>query len=264
MSSFPIRLTNMDKDTYDDIRNTQQVNKYKGLNTYKLKLCSTHADNYVDALASQNPTTQADNKGENNPVGGLRWSLPAIAGNHIQNALIRVISVHIPQSTFNYTILSTDNASLKIDYDTGKRRFDLLYIKSNNVINKTYISSGSGVFPYPALGSKNMSAYYKAHHTGQVEKTADFMELMPIGNESMIDTDFILCNNPFGSTINLELVEPDNLTNVSISSSKDGEDGATLGHDPLGSNNNIIDNPVVYELEVILLPDNQSNDKFSY
>lgn len=259
------RETDMDKSTFNDIRDSQQNDKYRALNKYKIKLCSTHADNYIDADASQNPDTQSGDKGENNPSGGLRWNLPAIPGNHIQNALVRVVGCHLPASVFNYTALDTHNGKFQIDFSGGKKRFDLLYIKSSNVINKTYVSNSDNlVFPYQALGSINIQSLYKAHHSGLASKDPEVMLITPAGNETMIDSDFILCNNPFGSTINLELIEPNSLANVPISSCKSGEEDAKVGADGSGSNNSIIDNPIVWELEVILLPDNQSNDKFSY
>ena len=264
MDGLLARHTQMKADTFDAVREDQQVNKYRALNTYKIKLCSTHAENYVVADATENPNTISASKGNNNPTGGLRWRLPAIQGNHINNALIKVVNCHIPASCYNYAILKDHSGNLEMDFSTTTfTKNDLVYFQSSNVVDKTFVSSPNGsVIRKAIIGSKNISPLYKAHSAGGAIKDPTLIEPIETSNTGVIDNDYVLCSNPFGSTLNLEIITPDEFTAPPIENSRTGDDDLVIGAS--ATNNSIIDNPIVWELEIKLLPDNQSNDKFSY
>ena len=267
MSNLDYRRTNMDKETYNYLESKQQYDKYNALNTYKVKLCSTHADNYIEDNIAQTPGTATKAGTGQNPSGGLRWSLPAIPGNHINNCLIKVVGVSIPACSYAYDIQFVSDGYYQLKYkdtDHPNTQFDVLYVKSNNAMRKTFISQEKSIFPAPILGSLNVSYLYKHAHIGNDEGAKDtFISNVPISDgTNMIDNDYILCANPFGGNIHLELVLPETLGNKEIRCSLDGERATTLADG--ATENTLLNVPVIYELEIKLLPDNQSNDKFSY
>ena len=269
MSRLNYRHTNMDAESYNGIELAQQVNKYDALNTYKIKLCSTHAREWIPASTSETPGsegTTVPTKAQSNPPGGLTWDLPVIPGNHINKCLIKVVGIHIPVSCLDYDLhkTSSETGVFQLEFDNQvSSKYDLLYITSNNVIQKTFVSSThNGVFPKGILGSLNTSFLYKSAHKGELAKSELFGNIPIADGKNLIDNEYILAVNPFGSSINLGLIEPDTFTSPSIRCSKDGELGTQLSD--ASTVNNLLNVPVVYELEIKLLPDNQSNDKFSY
>jgi len=308
MPRLDYRRTDMDKETFDTIEAVQQTDKYTALNTYKIKLATTHSRNYQpvethadyedlfcgtesgnDPFASAAPyTNPLDNVnlpsnsllnfGENNKATGMTWDLPAIPGNHITNCLIKLVGVYFPPSV--YTFEAVDD--LKLDADTAAHIFSitdfsinnvrdpLLYVECSSVLDKTFVSTSKGIIRKGILGSHRPSNLIKTPNAGQQFETGKFKDDTPNPLHSNMDTgdsDWILAANPFGSSITLKLTDHDN-NHISIRNSKSGiieqHLDAFTGDDLKANLNNPIDAPIIYELLIKLLPDNQSNDRFSY
>lgn len=269
---MPIENTGMTKNSFNYIRDKQQFEKYDALNTYKVKLLTTQAVNYTVANGtSDTPHTTGltNNKGDQNNFNPY-WYLPAIEGNHIQNCLMRVKQVHISSATYSFQAVKaiTDETG-EVAVTTGGTDYShndcfepCLFIECDAVLDKTFVSnSHNQVMRKNILGSFNFSSIIKTidDHT---EKLAFISNHTIVDTGNMTDSDWILCSNPFGKKISLKLIKPTDLSAPIIKSSKDGLEGQFTGHQT--GNNSILNAPICYELEIKLLPDNQSNDKFSY
>ena len=253
------RPTQMTEDTFKAIRAKQQVDKYKALNTYKIKLSTTQAVNYTESTTETATEDELGSAGEQNSFLPY-WYLPAIEGNHIENCLMRIKSVSMSISI--YTFYPIAPALPSVDYSLEHSGDNLLYIMCDSLIQKTFCSNLSGkVIRKPILGSYNYSHLIK-------DNEDQHYEIPEYGsktdNTAMMDDGWILAKNPFGGKISLHLEHFDNNVPL-IKSSRDGLPGNFIDE---GANenisNNIINTPIIYELEIKLLPDNQSNDKFTY
>ena len=267
---MPIENTEMTKNSFNYIRDRQQFEKYEALNTYKVKLLTTQAVNYT---ASNESTEVAHGVDLTNEIGDQNnfspyWYLPAIEGNHIQNCLMRIKQVHISSATYSFqgVIAEPDDTGAETagtNYLHNDCFEPCLFIECDSVLDKTFISnSHKAVMRKNILGSINFSSLIKVveDHT---EKTGFIANHPIIDTSNMTDSDWILCANPFGNKISLKLIKPTDLSAPIIKSSKDGLEGAHT--DGAGTkDNSILNAPICYELEIKLLPDNQSNDKFSY
>ena len=311
MPRLDYRRTDMDKETFDTIEAVQQTDKYKALNTYKIKLATTHsrtyehaedhagyADLFCGTVSGKNPFDNGSNYpnpddnvnlpanntliglGENNKATGMTWDLPAIPGNHITNCLIKLVGVYFPPSVYTFETvddvkLDTDGAHHAfsiVDYSQNRVRDPLLYVECNSVLDKTFVSTTKGVIRKGILGSHLPSNLLKAPNAGQQFDTeaGKFKDDTPnplFSQRDSADSDWILASNPFGSSITLKLTDYDN-HHISIRNSKSGiieqHLDAFTGDVVKANLNNPIDAPIIYELLIKLLPDNQSNDRFSY
>ena len=271
------RSTQMTEDTFEAIRANQQVDKYEALNTYKIKLATTQAVNYTKAIAS----TVADTgksllPGEQNSFLPY-WYLPAIEGNHIENCLMRIKSVSMSIATYTFYAIGIetiehpdpdpDELIPYVDYELNKASRNILYVMCDSLIQKTFssVEGGGQVIRKPILGSYNFSHLVKDQENKN-EKEELKARTSKTDNTSMMDDGWILAKNPFGSKISLHL-EHNDLNIPFIKSSTDGIPGDTVNHTDVPAEqvpNKILNIPIIYELEIKLLPDNESNDRFSY
>ena len=253
------RPTQMTEDTFKAIRIKQQVDKYKALNTYKIKLSTTQAVNYTESTTETATLNKSGLAGEQNTILPY-WYLPAIEGNHIENCLMRIKSVSM--SIAIYTFYPISNALPSVDYSLEKSGDNIIYIMCDSLIQKTFCSNSSGkVIRKPILGTYNYSHLIKDNQDQEYKEPIKEYG-SKTSNTAMMDDGWILAKNPFGGKISLHLEHFDNNVPI-IKSSRDG-----LPIDYINQNetitNNIINTPIIYELEIKLLPDNQSNDRFSY
>ena len=253
------RPTQMTEDTFKAIRIKQQVDKYKALNTYKIKLSTTQAVNYTESTTETATLNQSGLAGEQNTILPY-WYLPAIEGNHIENCLMRIKSVSM--SIAIYTFYPISNALPSVDYSLEQSGDNIIYIMCDSLIQKTFCSNSSGkVIRKPILGTYNYSHLIKDNQDQEYKEPIKEYG-SKTSNTAMMDDGWILAKNPFGGKISLHLEHFDNNVPI-IKSSRDG-----LPIDYINQNetitNNIINTPIIYELEIKLLPDNQSNDRFSY
>ena len=186
--------------------------------TYKVKLCTTHAINYVD---DQNKS--------------LYWHMPPLSiGNDIPNCLMRVVRVAIPESIIKSSRDNDGNITYTDDY------VNTYYVECSNVINKSFVSSVSGI--------DNQKAVIQKSILGSVNVTS-LHSLDPSSfNGKDGDNEWVLCSNPFGNVIDLKLLEPGNLSIASIQCTTNGE--------ALAAGVELLDLPIIYELEIKLLPEN--------
>ena len=253
------RPTQMTEDTFKAIRIKQQVDKYKALNTYKIKLSTTQAVNYTESTTETATLNKSGLAGEQNTILPY-WYLPAIEGNHIENCLMRIKSVSM--SIAIYTFYPISNALPSVDYSLEQSGDNIIYIMCDSLIQKTFCSNSSGkVIRKPILGTYNYSHLIKDNQDQEYKEPIKEYG-SKTSNTAMMDDGWILAKNPFGGKISLHLEHFDNNVPI-IKSSRDG-----LPIDYINQNetitNNIINTPIIYELEIKLLPDNQSNDRFSY
>ena len=258
------RPTQMTEDTFKAIRIKQQVDKYKALNTYKIKLSTTQAVNYTESTTETAHTDKDGSAGEQNTILPY-WYLPALEGNHIENCLMRIKSVSTSISIYTFNpVVEVEPEVYSIDYSKEKSGENILYIMCDSLIQKTFCSNSSGkVIRKPILGTYNYSHLIKDNQDQEYKEPIKEYG-SKTSNTAMMDDGWILAKNPFGGKISLHLEHFDNNVPI-IKSSRDGLpddyiDEADLNH----LSNNIINTPIIYELEIKLLPDNQSNDRFSY
>ena len=181
----------------------------------------------------------ADGAGLLNNIGDQNafkpfWHLPVIGGNHITNCLIRVSRVTIPTKCYGFKHTMVDAVRITDD---------CLFIECGSVINKSFLTSSTekSCILKGIVGSINTSDYTGVSggtHTVRAE-----------------NNDWILAANPFGSAFHLSLIRPSTLTSPIIKATSSGV------VDPAS---NIKNYPIVYELEIKLLPDHKSNDKATY
>ncbi len=265
------------KRTIYDIQSDNQIEKYKADNTYKLKLSTTHALNYTPA----NGTATAHGGSLSNAMAdqngfGPYWNIPELGSSHIKKCWLRITSVTIPSSTYSFACVNEDSVT---DYNTPIGSNALFYIECDKVINKSYVSykqaivtdgddhiiSGEGgINLRPVLGTYNYSSLIKARDTiDTITKASIIVDHVVTSKNNMSDNDWIECENPFGGTINLNLRLPDDYSRPIIKSSVDAREGdAVSGGDP--STNLLLNAPIIYELEIKLIPDLTQNDRFNY
>jgi len=262
------KRTDMKYSTYQDIRADHQVKNFDALNTYKIKLSTTHATNYTASGGSEtaHSTGLTSANGDQNSFRP-KWFLPAIEANHIKKCYMRVVSVSIPSSVYSFEGVDGDghtNYSL-----TPLTENPVMFVECSKVLDKSFVSvSGGKTIRKSVLGSINTTSFYKVqeNHTNKTPNVPVLQHIVSTGNDNMSDNEWVLADNPFGSQIDLCLVLPSNLTTPIIKSSKDGLIGEHIDDSSGGGakDNNLIDCPIVYEIEIKLIPDFSANDKFSY
>ena len=255
------RPTQMTEDTFKAIRIKQQVDKYKALNTYKIKLSTTQAVNYLESTTELATQDRDGPEGEQNTILPY-WYLPALEGNHIQNCLMRIKSVSTSIAIYTFYPISPTLPS--VDYSLEESGNNILYIMCDSLIQKTFCSNSNGeVIRKSILGSYNFSHLIKDNEDQEYKESIKEYG-SKTENTAMIDDGWILANNPFGGKISLHLEHFNNTVPI-IKSSRDGLPGDYIYEGALEDiSNNILNTPIIYELEIKLLPDNQSNDRFSY
>ena len=263
-----IQKTLMTDYTRDYIRDKQQCDKYEALNTYKIKLATTQAANYSVAVAGQVATAGLSKiTGEQNTLKPY-WFLPAIEGNHIENCLMRIKSLSMSVATYTFYSINKHATHSNVDYSENNSGNNLLYIMCDSVIQKTFASNSE-----KHVIRKNILGSYNYSHLVKDKQDGDYKEMVKTysaktDHTSMMDDGWVLAKNPFGSKIGLHLEHFDHSVPI-IKSSTDGLPGDNVfnldaGADSSTEKNRVLDIPIIYELEIKLLPDNQSNDKLSY
>lgn len=228
--------------------------KVDAQNTYTLKLCTTHAANYTEAPALTPAVGNLyNNLGDQNAFKPY-WYLPVIGGNHIENCLMRVTRVTIPAKCFNFNTGVGGQAQAEVPQDFVRITDDSLYIECDSVINKSFVTNSSrACILKGVVGSINTTECnnWTNHEQG-------FMGYKFNSNATLADkNDWILASNPFGSAFHLSLIRPSDFTSPTIKATLKGtaDDQAANG---------LQNYPIVYELEIKLLPDHNSNDKATY
>lgn len=266
--------TFLSHDEYSYIRENHQVDKYNALNTYNVRLLTTQAENYTHATGNASTSPQTSGNQNNN----LYWNLPAIPGNHINKCLIKLNQVVMPKSVYSFPVFSLVNGggNHMLNYNSGSPLSPVLYVECDNVISKSFVSgpreqegdgsfaddSHASVFRKSILGTYNVSDNYAQHLIGEsAVKNVGTQNSYVIDYKSMTTSPPMLATNPFGGKINLQLISPTDFSAPKIHASEDGESGATMGDGATA--NLILDAPIIYDLTITLLPDNQANDRFT-
>ena len=233
--------TKMNRSSFLDIRGHQQIDKYTALNTYNITINDSDDLAYVDGTSDHN---------------SFSVIFPDNQSSHIKNAKIRVKSVGLGTN-----VDGVDEASgFRIETNILKNAFNAkgrygghfgTFKISNRILpaNRTndipeidtdiLRSDGAGGTTVGIAGDVGSVVSQNAHTilTTQLANCET-----PIGIP--VDKGFYNCDNPFGKEVRFYFVQ----TNAEIF--------LDLGNDA-GEN-------TLVELEVVLLPDNQANDKFSY
>lgn len=253
----------MNRGAFFSVRDSQQIDKYKGLNTYQLYLSDVDRVGYVGGDANAGIHAKFD------------LHIPDNHSGHIKNAMVRLKFVGMPltvvgQASYGFGYVKSNFVrncySSKLGFTNqilGAFGIDEVCVVEDvevPALQTTYVRmSAAGVFD-EALGNENRGAVSLSDDsTPAIDRTrmAGLPNItraaydMPIKSlpaakigKPLTDDNWVLCDNPFGKTLRFELVAEDMITQL------------PLGHDA--------DEATVICLEVRLLPDNQSNDKFSY
>ena len=237
-----------------DIRAKQQIDKYEALNTYNIVLSDENSIGYEDGVSRHNK---------------FSFQFPDIQSSHIKNAKMRVkalqlgsiandvitqstlrVNCNMVENTFNsFTAETFDiNGNQVIEQGIGRNGNFLCFMS----VNTTY---------YPQTITNNIPA-------GQIKKAAadgsavapdedDVGTIVPAHTIQTntfqhrikplclpISDTFTPCKNPFGKKVDFEIAETDNFAFYGL--------GNAAGEN------------TILHLEVILLPDNQANDRFNY
>ena len=226
--------TRMTRSTFDAIREHQQIEKYKALNTYNIFLNDRDAIGYNDGVS---------------PHNNFKFLLPDNQSSHIKNAKVRVKSVNFGTNAGNITTFSgfkVKSNFLKNCYTAnGRTNGEIGFFKihaAKTPTNRTNIvpeiASALGTNGAAPANSVFSNVAQNAHN---ILTTQFSLRNNPIGIP--LDDSYIPCNNPFGKHISFEFFTSNDIV---------FDLGAAAG-----ANTSI-------HIEVELLPDNQSNDKFSY
>ena len=220
--------TQMLRSTFSDIRGQQQIDKYKALNTYNVFINDSQGIGYEDGVSEHN---------------SFKIIFPDNQSGHIKNAKVRVRCVG----------LGTDEED--IETSSGFRI-------ETNILKNAFNSQGrygghlgcfkitDRLFPTTTASlagrATNVGGALGAAVVNDVATKFNNTTFLPCNNPVGIPVsdDYYYCNNPFGKEVRFDLVE------IAAENFIDLGTGA-------GENTYI-------ELEVILLPDSQANDKFSY
>tara|TARA_R110000737_G_scaffold131007_1_gene162890 strand:- start:530 stop:1273 length:744 start_codon:yes stop_codon:yes gene_type:complete len=233
--------------------------------TYKLKLDASQSLGYVKADPSSASNVAGDGEAGNaqetssmaslNMQGQVFFDLPALNTKSTQ-CLMRIKAVTIPASQYTLRTVNLIEISAGPSVKAVESTFSLsqgnrpiFYVTASNVLNRSYMSYGNGIVGLKdILGSINITSNLITNPT-----TFDAKEAFKVHKENnftnIIDDSWVLCSNPFGSRLHLNLINSVGEYPI-IKSSSDGLPGVvTLGS--LG--NFLIDSSLVYELEVKLI-----------
>ena len=242
--------TRMTRSTFDAIREHQQIEKYEALNTYNIYLCDRDAVGYDNGVSQHN---------------SFRFNFPDNQSSHIKNAKIRCKSIMVgdvgndiaAQSVFklntnicknsfrSFNTTQTIDAVVSSQQSIGRfgGSLGVFHIKNSflatsrtNIIPEIASAIGTnGAAPANSVFSNVSQNLHNILTTQLTDK--DNPVACPINDG------FYPCDNPFGKEVSFEIV--------------DCYDG------PFDLGNGAGEFTAL-EIEVILIPDNQSNDKFSY
>jgi len=255
--------TQMNRGAFFSIRDSQQIDKYKGLNTYQLYLSDVDRVGYVPGDVDG---------GTHNKFSLL---IPDNQSGHIKTAMVRLKFIGMPitpdgEDAYGFGYLKSNFVKNCYSSKIGNNNQivsafgidEVCVVESVQVPAITSVATvmsgvGGGT---QAAAATNLGAVWDSQANRleplTVATQAPFTDVIRgVWNNNSktlvtakigkpLSDNFILCDNPFGKTLSFELV---------------GEDMTTLL--PLG---NAANEATVIGLEVKLLPDNQSNDRFSY
>jgi len=224
----------MNRSTFDAIKEHQQIEKYKALNTYNIFLNDRDSISYEDGVS---------------PHNNFKFLLPDNQSSHIKNAKVRVKSVNFGTNAGNITTFSgfkvKSNFLQNCFTANGRTNGELGFFKihaAKTPTNRTNvvpeIASALASNGNPPADSVFSNVAQNAH---QILTTQFSLRTNPIGIP--LDDSYIPCNNPFGKEISFEILT--------------SNDAAFDLGVAAGNNTSI-------HLEVELLPDNQANDRFTY
>jgi len=255
----------MNRSAFHAIRDNQQIHKYEALNTYTIYLNSRAAPNFVDGDGTNGLHYKFTNEIRDN------------GSSHIKNAVARVKFIGTP-----FYAIGANNAYGSVNWNLSKNQYNTLkggmsseplsMYNPKVVWNETYetdvvpaLTTIGGIInaaaPAGALsvaaaantgaidlgGVETQISLHEAAISNVAQGTYNLSHQRKTGRGCVGEnfTDWVPCQNPFGKKIEINLTQIDQSSlNVSV------------GHA-------IAENTCI-AVEIKLLPDNQSNDKFSY
>lgn len=269
--------TDMDRSAFHAIRDNQQIHKYEALNTYTIYLNSRAAPGFVDGDATNGLHYKFTNEIQDN------------GSSHIKNAVARVKFIGTP-----FYSIGANNAYGSVNWNLSKNQYNTLkggmsseplsMYNPKVIWNETYEESATGLTTghagVPAVTTTGgimdtadpdgeLDGANATNLGGVGESTRDgiiaFVEttqatLSNVRQEAYSIkgqrktgrgcvgenfTDWVPCQNPFGKKVDISLTQIDQ-SNLNV----------LVGHA-------VAENTCI-AIEIKLLPDNQSNDKFSY
>lgn len=259
--------TQMNRGAFFSIRDKQQIDKYDALNTYNLYLSDVDRVGYDPGRADG---------GTHNKFNLL---IPDNHSGHIKSAMVRLKFVGMPitpdgAAGYGFGYVKTNFVrncySSKIGYNNqllgafGIEEMCMVEETTVPAIATTYkrlqAGAGGAAAVLENITADNRGAVFNSTTNAQDQLDRTYMAGLPSITQAAYDIasrtsitakigkplsdNWVLCDNPFGKTLSFDIV---------------GEDLTTLldlGH--------AADEATIICLEVKLLPDNQSNDKFTY
>tara|TARA_R110000787_G_scaffold270469_2_gene377421 strand:+ start:208 stop:948 length:741 start_codon:yes stop_codon:yes gene_type:complete len=232
--------------------------------TYKLKLDVSQSPGYVPFVQSAdniagsgiiNSPNEANSMCSLNMPGQVFFDLPALNTNSTQ-ALMRIKAVTIPVSqytlrTINRVDVGAGVYAIESTFNHGQGNHPIFYVTASNVSNRSYMSYSNGTVGLKdILGSINITSNLITNISGAAFNEKEAVKVHKENNYSnIIDDSWVLCTNPFGSRLHLNLINSVGEYPI-IKSSTDGlPGGITVGT----LANYLIDSSLVYELEVKLI-----------
>lgn len=266
------RTTLMDRGAFHAIRDSQQIEKYKAENTYRIFLQSQAQNGYDPATSSHSDfkVSVAPNGTEHIKKAKVRVTFAAIpsnVGTRDGSSAFYFIGLGISKNVYGPRL----GADFAGRYNTGAiSRSDI--ITAFHAVPLTAIANGTDLIPGiqttagavaadGSLGladdtytgsvynttSQEQEAMTHPAAVANVEQAAHNVTTTEYTQMGMMgkgfDSGFVLCDNPFGKVLNVKLLD---------------HRGINLGF------GNAADETTCIGIEVQLLPDNQANDKFSY
>ena len=228
--------------------------------SYKIKLDASHSPGYVVAAGGDAGDGGIANAkelavdGNLNVAGQVFFDLPAM-NTKSTRCLMRLKCVTIPSAQYtlrtNSLIPTGSDPVVNVvesDYESRQGNKPIFYVTANCVSNKSFMSYPSGeVGLRDILGSINITSLLKHSNSFDLKESLTAHEESSYNN--VIDDTWVLCNNPFGTRLHLNLINSDGVC-PNIKCSLDGLAGE--GTKSLEVNK-IINGSLVYELEVKLL-----------
>ena len=232
--------------------------------TYKLKLDVSQSPGYVPFVQDAaniagsgiiNSPNEANSMCSLNMPGQVFFDLPALNTNSTQ-CLMRIKAVTIPVSqytlrTINRIDVGAGVYAIESTFNHGQGNHPIFYVTSSNVLNRSYMSYSNGTVGLKdILGSINITSNLITNISGAAFNEKEATKVHKENNYSnIIDDSWVLCSNPFGSRLHLNLINSVGEYPI-IKSSTDGlPGGITVGT----LANYFIDSSLVYELEVKLI-----------
>ena len=220
--------TKMNRSSFLDVRAKQQIDKYDYLNTYVINISDSDDLLYEDGVSDHNSFSVV---------------FPDNQSSHIKNAKIRVKSVGL------------GTAGDGVDEASGFRIETNILKNSFNAKGRYGGHLGTFTITNRFLPESNVSKAGRATNVAGLLGDAQVGDIASKFSSSVfvncvapvgipVDKGFYNCDNPFGKSVRFDFVDSNSNNFIDL-----GNDAA--------------ENTLI-ELEVILLPDNQANDKFSY